>query len=86
MPVSQSGLKFWVVNERMRVQIQASGMSFLCEVAGLSLKDKVCSLKIWRNVKTTAPLYLKKPSEFVLGSVKDAPEGLLVRGFPGYSN
>lgn len=32
---------FWVVTERMRLQIQVAKVSFLNRVAGLSLRDRV---------------------------------------------
>ena len=39
VPTLTYGHELWVVTERMRSQIQAVEMSFLCTVAGLSLRD-----------------------------------------------
>lgn len=43
VPTLSYGHKLWVVTERMRSQIQAPEMSFLCNVTGLALRDRVVS-------------------------------------------
>ncbi len=40
VPTLTYGHEFWVMTERMRLQIQAGEMSFLCRVVGLSLRDR----------------------------------------------
>jgi len=42
-PTLTYGHELWVATERMRSRIQAAEMSFLCRVAGLSLRDRVRS-------------------------------------------
>jgi len=43
VPTLTYGHELWVVTERMRLRIQATKMSFLRRVAGLSLRDRVRS-------------------------------------------
>ncbi|MDF4405451.1 reverse transcriptase domain-containing protein, partial [Vibrio parahaemolyticus] len=50
VPTLTYGHELWVVTERMRSQIQASEMSFLCGVSGLSLRDRVRSSDIQREL------------------------------------
>ncbi|KAK0153876.1 hypothetical protein N1851_004048 [Merluccius polli] len=45
------GHELWVVTERTRSRIQAAEMTFLCRVAGLSLRDRVRSLDIRRELR-----------------------------------
>jgi len=58
VPTLTDGHEFWVVTERMRSQIQAAEMSFLRRVAGLSLRDRVRSSDIRREVGVE-PLLLR---------------------------
>ncbi len=46
VPTLTYGHELWVVTERTRLQVQAAEMSFLCRVAGLSLRDRVRSSDI----------------------------------------
>ncbi len=57
VPTLTYGHELWVVTERMRLRIQAAEMSFLCRVAGLSLRDRVRSSDIWRELRVE-PLLL----------------------------
>ena len=50
VPTLTYGHELWVVTERMRSRIQAAEMSFLRGVAGLSLRDRVRSSDIWREL------------------------------------
>ncbi|KAK3539665.1 hypothetical protein QTP70_011111 [Hemibagrus guttatus] len=43
VPTLTYGHELWVMTERIRSRIQAAEMSFLCRVAGCSLRDKVRS-------------------------------------------
>ena len=43
VPALTCGHELWVVTEKMRLRIQATEMSFLRRVAGLSLRDRVRS-------------------------------------------
>ncbi|XP_018538853.1 uncharacterized protein LOC108887791 [Lates calcarifer] len=52
------GHKIWVVTERRRLRIQAAEMSFLQRVSGLSLRDRVRSLDIQRELGVE-PLLLR---------------------------
>lgn len=45
------GHELWVVTKRMRLWIQAAKITFLLGVAGLSLRDKVRSSGIWRELR-----------------------------------
>ncbi|CAN9506880.1 unnamed protein product [Ophioblennius macclurei] len=45
VPTLTYGHELWVMTERMRSRVQAAKMSFLCRVAGLSLRDNVRSTK-----------------------------------------
>ncbi len=50
VPTLTYGHKLWVVTERMRLWIQAAVMSFLRRVAGLSLRDRVRSSDIQKEL------------------------------------
>ena len=52
------GHKPWVMTERTRSRIQAAKISFLCRVAGLSLRDRVRSSDI-RGELGVEPLLLR---------------------------
>ena len=43
VPTLTYGQELWVVTERIKPPIQVAEMSFLCRVAGLSLRDRVRS-------------------------------------------
>ena len=58
VPTLTYGHELWVVTERMRSRIQAAEMSFLCRVAGLSLRDRVRSSDIRRELGVE-PLLLR---------------------------
>ena len=49
VPILTYGHVIEVVTERIKLQIQAVQMSFLCRVSGLSLTDKVRSLDILKS-------------------------------------
>jgi len=57
------GHKLWVVTERTRSRIQAAKMSFLRRVAGLSLKDRVRSSDIRRELRVELLLLPVKRSQ-----------------------
>ena len=57
VPTLTYGHKLWIVTERMRSPKQAAKMSFLCRVAGLSLRDKVRSSDIRERLRVE-PLFL----------------------------
>ncbi|MDF4355499.1 hypothetical protein P3445_23705, partial [Vibrio parahaemolyticus] len=50
VPTLTYGHELWGVTERMRLRIQVLEMSFLRGVAGLSLRDRVRSSDIWREL------------------------------------
>ena len=58
VPTLTNGHELWVVTERTRSRIQAAEMSFLRRVAGLSLRDKVRSSDIRRELGVE-PLLLR---------------------------
>lgn len=47
----QDGQKLWGLTIRMRWWIRVAEMSFLCRMAGQSLRDRVRSSEIWRTLK-----------------------------------
>ena len=53
VPTVTYGLELWVVTKRMRLRIPMAEKSFLCRVAGLSLRDSVRSSDIldWLRVE-----------------------------------
>ena len=58
VPTLTYGHELWVVTERTRSRIQAAEMSFLRRVAGLSLRDRVRSSDIRRELGVE-PLLLR---------------------------
>jgi len=58
VPTLTYGHKLWVVTEGMRSRIQAAEMSFLRRVVGLSLRDRVRSSDIRRELRVE-PLLLR---------------------------
>ncbi|KAK3533936.1 hypothetical protein QTP70_034935, partial [Hemibagrus guttatus] len=50
VPTLTYGHELWVMTERVRSRIQAAEMSFLCRVAGLSLRDRVRSSVTWEEL------------------------------------
>lgn len=56
-PTLICGHEFWVATERTRLWIQATEMSFICRMAGLSLRDGVRSSVIRRGLRVE-PLLL----------------------------
>ena len=58
VPTLTYGHELWVVTERTRTRIQAAKMSFLRRVAGLSLRDKMRSSDIRRELGVE-PLLLR---------------------------
>ncbi len=60
---SPIGHELWLVTERMRSQLQAVKMSFHCRVAGLSLRERVRSPDIQRELGTEPLIFgLKEAS------------------------
>ena len=58
VPALTYGNELWVVNERTKSRVQVAEMSFLCRVAGLSLRDRVRSSVI-REELGVDPLLLR---------------------------
>ncbi|KAK0138540.1 putative uncharacterized transposon-derived protein F52C9.6 [Merluccius polli] len=58
VPALTYGHELWVMTERTRSRVQAAEMSFLCRVAGLSLRDRVRSSVI-REELGVDPLLLR---------------------------
>ncbi len=79
-PVVTCGHELWIVTERMRSWIQADEISFLCRVAGLSLRDRVRSSDIRRELGVE-PLLLCSERSQLRASDQDHPGGP-----PGMSN
>ncbi|KAK3522749.1 hypothetical protein QTP86_032027, partial [Hemibagrus guttatus] len=50
VPTLTYGHELWVMTERVRSRIQAAEMSFLCSVAGRSLRDRVRSSVTWEEL------------------------------------
>ncbi|KAA0706920.1 hypothetical protein E1301_Tti002240 [Triplophysa tibetana] len=57
VPTLTYGHELWVMTERTRSRIQAAEMSFLCRVAGRSLRDRVRSSVTWEELRVE-PLLL----------------------------
>ncbi|KAK3571151.1 hypothetical protein QTP86_003367 [Hemibagrus guttatus] len=57
VPTLTYGHELWVMTERVRSRIQAAEMSFLCRVAGCSLRDRVRS-SVTREELRVEPLLL----------------------------
>ena len=55
-PTLTYGHKLWVVSERTRSRIQAAKNCFCRRVAGLSVRDRVRSSDIWRELGVEALL------------------------------
>ena len=74
VPTLTYGHELWVVTGRTRSRIQVAEMTFLRRVAGLSLRDRVRSSDIQRElgVETAAPPRRKEPAEVVQASDQDA--------------
>ena len=51
VPALTYGHELWVVTQRTRSWIEAAEMSFLCRVAGLSLRDRGRSSDIQRELR-----------------------------------
>ncbi|KAK3552109.1 hypothetical protein QTP86_000648 [Hemibagrus guttatus] len=50
VPTLTYGHELWVMTEKVRSRIQAAEMSFLCRVAGRSLRDRVRSSVTWEEL------------------------------------
>lgn len=61
-------------------------MGFLCREAGLSLRYKVQSLDVQRELRVAAPLCHKEPVEVVRASYQDGSGPPPIGGFPGTFN
>ena len=57
-PILAFGHEFWVMTERMRSQVQASEMSLLQKIEGVTLFNKVRSSEIRKSLNTE-PLLLR---------------------------
>ncbi|TWW56043.1 hypothetical protein D4764_08G0000300 [Takifugu flavidus] len=80
VPVLTYGHQRWVMTERMRSRIQAAEMSFLCRVAGLSLRDRVRILDILDNLGLGVEpllLHIKRSQLGCLGHLARMPSGCL---------
>ena len=64
VPTLTYGYKIWIETERTRSQIQVAEIGFLWKVAGLSLRDRVRSLGIWKEL-SRSPSHEKEPAEVV---------------------
>ncbi len=62
------------MTERVRVQIQTTGLGFLRRVASVSLRDKVRSLVIHEGLGVELLLLQKEPVEVVQACGKDAKD------------
>jgi len=58
VPTFTYGHEIWVVTKRTRLRIKAAEIRFLRRVAGLSLRDRVRSSAIWRELRVE-PLLLR---------------------------
>jgi len=82
VPTLTYGHKFWVVTERMRSWIQADKICFLCRVAGLSLRDRVRSSDIRRELGVEPLLIHVKRSQLRwFGHLIRMPPGRLLEVF-----
>ncbi|KAK3510413.1 hypothetical protein QTP70_005909 [Hemibagrus guttatus] len=74
VPTLTYGHELWVMTERIRSRIQAAEMSFLCRVAGRSLRDRVRSSVPLGGAQSraTAPPHRKGTVEVARASVSDA--------------
>ncbi|TWW61049.1 hypothetical protein D4764_05G0011390 [Takifugu flavidus] len=72
------GHELWVMTERTRSRVQAAGISFLCRVAGLSLRDRVRSSAIQEELGVE-PLLLRVGRSQMrwLGHLVGMPPGCL---------
>ncbi len=89
VPALTYGHELWLVTERMRWRIQAAEMSFLCRVAGFSLRDRMRSSDIQRKLGVKPLLHCsrrKEPVEVVRASDQDASWAPSFGGVPGMSN
>ena len=75
------GHELWVVTERMRSLIQAAEMSFLCRAAGFSLRDRLRSSDIRRQLRVE-PLLENGQLRWFGHLIRMPPFG----GFPGTAN
>ena len=83
VPTLTYGHELWVVTERTRLRIQAAKMSFLRRVAGLSLRDKVRSSDIRRELGVEL---LRVERSQLRGFGQDATRAPPFGGFPGTSD
>uniref|UniRef100_A0A8C6KHS8 Reverse transcriptase domain-containing protein n=1 Tax=Nothobranchius furzeri TaxID=105023 RepID=A0A8C6KHS8_NOTFU len=78
VPTLTYGCELWVVNERMRLRIQATKMSFLQRVAGLSLRDRVRSSVIREGLGVDPLLlHIERSQLRWLGHLVKMPPGRL---------
>ncbi|TWW62708.1 hypothetical protein D4764_04G0013550 [Takifugu flavidus] len=78
VPVLTYGHQRWVMTERTRSWIQAAEMSFLCRVAGLSLRNRVRSLDIREGLGVELLLlYIERSQLGWLGHLARMPSGCL---------
>ncbi|KAK3529274.1 hypothetical protein QTP70_024827, partial [Hemibagrus guttatus] len=78
VPTLTYGHELWVMTERIRSRIQAAKMSFLCRVAGCSLRDRVRS-SVTREELEVEPLllHIKRGQLRWLGHLFRMPPGRL---------
>ena len=62
IPTLPYGHDLWVVTERMRSGLQAAEMSFLRRVAGLSLRERLRSSDIQKELRVESLLLLLRGS------------------------
>ncbi|KAK0156607.1 LINE-1 reverse transcriptase [Merluccius polli] len=78
VPALTYGHELWVVTERTRLRVQAAEMSFLCRVAGLSLRDRVRSSVIREELGVDLLLLRVERSQMRwLGHLVRMPPGCL---------
>ena len=87
IPTLTYGHELWIVTERTRSRIQAAEMSFLPRVVGLSLRDRVRSSDIRRELEVELLLLVEKePAKVIWASDQDASWAPSLGGFPNCKN
>ncbi|KAK3538438.1 hypothetical protein QTP86_003713 [Hemibagrus guttatus] len=81
IPTLTYGHELWVMTERIRSRIQAAEMSFLCRMAGCSLRDRLRS-SVTREELRVEP-HRKETVEVARASVSDASGTSPWGGVPG---
>lgn len=76
-PHLQYGHELWVMMERKRSRIQEAEMSFVCRVAGCSLRDRVRSSVTWEECRVEPLLFHIETSQHLYS------KHVLLEGGPG---